>query len=191
MKTKKFSGGWRTKLKSFLPSAETIRNNKWVGWIGPALYHPRLWQLNRKGVATGVAIGIFFGFLVPLLQIPFAAIFAVWFRGHLVAAVISTMITNPLTFAPIYLLANEIGQFVFALLEPDTPNIITDAAYQAGDLVVGWLDKFMSVGKNVAVGLLLLAVFGAISAYMLVLGVWRVVVNIEWYRRRRSRIAQK
>jgi uncharacterized protein (DUF2062 family) len=37
----------------------------------------------------------------------------------------------------------------------------------------------------------LLAVFGAISAYMLVLGVWRVVVNIEWYRRRRSRIAQK
>ena len=70
MQTKKF-GGWRTKLKRFLPSAETVRNNKWVGWIGPALYHPRLWQLNRKGVAMGVAIGVFFGFLVPLLQIPF------------------------------------------------------------------------------------------------------------------------
>ena len=111
MKNKKFRGGWRSKLRRFLPSTETVRNNKWVGWIGPALYHPRLWQLNRKGVATGVAIGIFFGFLVPLLQIPFAAIFAVWFRGHLVAAVVSTMITNPLTFAPIYLLANEIGSF--------------------------------------------------------------------------------
>ena len=191
MKVKKFSGGWRAKLKRFLPSAETIRNNKWAGWIGPALYHPRLWQLNRKGVATGVAIGVFFGFLIPLFQIPFAAVFAVWFRGHLVAAVVSTMITNPLTFAPIYLLANEIGQFVFALLEPGTPNIITDAAYQAGDMVVGWLDKFMSVGKNVAVGLLLLAVFGAMSAYILVLGLWRVIVNIEWYRRRRGRLAQK
>ena len=112
MKNKKFRGGWRSKLRRFLPSTETVRNNKWVGWIGPALYHPRLWQLNRKGVATGVAIGIFFGFLVPLLQIPFAAIFAVWFRGHLVAAVVSTMITNPLTFAPIYLLANEIGSFI-------------------------------------------------------------------------------
>jgi uncharacterized protein (DUF2062 family) len=134
-----------------------------------------------------VAIGIFFGFLVPLLQIPFAAIFAVWFRGHLVAAVVSTMITNPLTFAPIYLLANEIGSFIFDLLEPDTPNIITDAAYQAGDMVVGWLDRFMSVGKNVAVGLLSLAIFGAISSYALVLGVWRIIVNIEWRRRRKSR----
>ena len=134
-----------------------------------------------------MAIGIFFGFLVPLLQIPFAAIFAVWFRGHLVAAVVSTMITNPLTFAPIYLLANEIGSFIFDLLEPDTPNIITDAAYQAGDMVVGWLDRFMSVGKNVAVGLLSLAIFGAISSYALVLGVWRIIVNIEWRRRRKSR----
>ena len=49
----------------------------------------------------------------------------------------------------------------------------------------------MSVGKNVAVGLLLLAVFGAMSAYILVLGLWRVIVNIEWYRRRRGRLAQK
>jgi uncharacterized protein (DUF2062 family) len=151
------------------------------------LYHPRLWQLNRKGVATGVAIGIFFGFLVPLLQIPFAALFAVWFRGHLVAAVVSTMITNPLTFAPIYLLANEIGSFIFDLLEPDTPNLITDAAYQAGDMVVGWLDKFMLVGKNVAVGLLFMASFGAIASYMMVLGIWRVIVTLEWYKRRRSR----
>ena len=136
-----------------------------------------------------MAIGIFFGFLVPLLQIPFAAIFAVWFRGHLVAAVVSTMITSNLTFAPIYLLANEIGSFIFDLLEPDTPNIITDAAYQAGDMVVGWLDRFMSVGKNVAVGLLSLAIFGAISSYALVLGVWRIIVNIEWRRRRKSRIS--
>ena len=70
----------------------------------------------------------------------------------------------------------------------DNPNnIITDAAYQAGDMVVGWLDRFMSVGKNVAVGLLSLAIFGAISSYALVLGVWRIIVNIEWRRRRKSR----
>jgi uncharacterized protein (DUF2062 family) len=97
------------------------------------------------------------------------------------------MITNPLTFAPIYLLANEIGSFIFDLLEPDTPNLITDAAYQAGDMVVGWLDKFMLVGKNVAVGLLFMASFGAIASYMMVLGIWRVIVTLEWYKRRRSR----
>jgi uncharacterized protein (DUF2062 family) len=54
-------------------------------------------------------------------------------------------------------------------------------------MVVGWLDKFMLVGKNVAVGLLFMASFGAIASYMMVLGIWRVIVTLEWYKRRRSR----
>ena len=174
-------------MKRVMPSAESVKKNKWVGWIGPAIHHPRLWHLNRKGVATGFAIGIFFGFLIPFLQLPFAAIFAVWLRGNVIAALCSTLITNPLTFAPIYLLANEAGSFIFDLLQPDTPNVITGAAYQAGDMVVGWLDRFMSVGKNVAIGLLSFAVFGSLVSYYFILFIWRIIVSIEWRRRRRAR----
>ena len=185
--TRKVRQGWRSKLKRWMPSVESVRRNKWVGWIGPAIYHPRLWHLNRKGVATGAAIGIFFGFLVPVLQIPVAAAVAVWLRGNIVIAISTTLITNPFTFAPIYFFANEMGAFVFSVLEPETPNVITGAAYQAGDMVVSWFDKFMSVGKNVAIGLILFAIIGAATVYTSILGIWRLVVYIEWRRRSRRK----
>jgi len=70
-------------------------------------------------------------------------------------------------------------------LEPETPNVIAGAAYQAGDMVVSWFDKFMSVGKNVAIGLILFAVIGATTVYTSILGIWRLVVYIEWRRRSR------
>jgi uncharacterized protein (DUF2062 family) len=95
-----------------MPTAETVRKSRWVGWIGPALHHPRLWHLNRRGVALGMAIGVFFGFLIPVAQIPVAAVVAVWLRGNVVAAVGSTLITNPFTFAPIYLLAYRLGSAI-------------------------------------------------------------------------------
>ncbi len=58
MESRRVKRGWRTRLRRFLPTAEAVRGNRWVGWIGPALHHPRLWHLNRRGVALGMAIGI-------------------------------------------------------------------------------------------------------------------------------------
>ena len=54
-------------------------------------------------------------------------------------------------------------------------------------MVVGWLDRFMSVGKNVAIGLLSFAVFGSLVSYYFILFIWRIIVSIEWRRRRRVR----
>lgn len=178
---------WRHRLRSKLPTADSIRGNRWIGWIGPALHHPRLWHLNRKGVALGVAIGIFFGFLIPLAQIPIAALAAVWLRGNIIAAVSATLITNPLTFAPIYVLANKIGSFVLDDRVSTDDNLLAGVAYQASDLVVGWIDKFLAVGQHIAVGLSLLAVFGSIASYFLVLWIWKLVVSYEWKTRRHSR----
>ncbi|MDA0236964.1 MAG: DUF2062 domain-containing protein [Proteobacteria bacterium] len=187
MESKPGIRGWKKRLQAVLPSGQNIQKNKWVAWIGPSLHHPRLWHFNRKGVAMGAAIGIFFAFLIPLMQIPFAAIFAVWFKGHLVTAVVTTLVTNPLTFGPIYLLANEIGGFILESIKPDMQEAISSGAYEAGDAILGWFDTFMLVGKNIIVGLLVLAIFGAMAGYLLVLGVWRMVITIEWYKRRKHR----
>ena len=61
-------GGWR----GWLPSEQALKGNRWLRWIGPALHHPRLWHLNRRGVALGLALGLFFGLLIPVAQIPLA-----------------------------------------------------------------------------------------------------------------------
>jgi uncharacterized protein (DUF2062 family) len=185
MEPRRLGPGWRTRLRRFLPTAESVRGNRWVGWIGPALHHPRLWHLNRRGVALGMAIGVFFAFLIPVAQIPFAAAAAVWLRGNLVAAVGSTMITNPFTIAPIYLLAYRLGALIVGEGDVPVDTTLAQVAEQASSIMVTWSDKFLAVGKQLVVGLSLMAVVGAFCTYFGVLGVWRLFVVAEWRRRNR------
>jgi uncharacterized protein (DUF2062 family) len=183
MEPRQLNRRWRSRLRRLLPTADSVRGNKWVGWIGPALHHPRLWHLNRRGVALGVAIGVFFGFLIPVAQIPIAAIVAVWLRGNIVAAVGSTMITNPFTFAPIYLLGYRLGALIIGHDDVPMDATLEQVAEQASSILVTWSDKFLAVGRPLIVGMSLMAVLGSFVAYFGVLGIWRVFVTYEWHRR--------
>ncbi len=187
MQPRKVNRGWRKRLRSVLPTAEMVTKNRWVGWIGPALHHPRLWHLNRRGVALGIAIGVFFGFLIPVAQIPVAAVVAVWLRGNLVAAVGSTLITNPFTFAPIYLLAYRLGSIIIGNGEVPAGADLAEVAEQASSIMVTWSDKFLAAGTQLIVGLSLMAVVGAFVAYFGVMGIWRMFVVAEWRRRHRHK----
>ncbi|NJQ98977.1 MAG: DUF2062 domain-containing protein [Hydrococcus sp. CSU_1_8] len=51
----------------------------------------------------------FFGFLLPIGQFLFAIGAAILLRGHLGIAAASTLVTNPLTFGPVYWLAYQLG----------------------------------------------------------------------------------
>lgn len=61
------------RLREWLPSAEAILANRWLRWLSPALHHPRLWHMSRRGLALGMALGFFFGLLIPLGQVPLSA----------------------------------------------------------------------------------------------------------------------
>ena len=56
-----------------------------------------------------MAVGIFFGLLVPIAQIPLSVGAAIVMGANVPAAVSSTLVSNPLTFAPIYYLAYQAG----------------------------------------------------------------------------------
>ena len=183
MKGRRSRLAWRAHLRRIFPTADSVRKSKWVGWIGPALQHPRLWHLNRRGVALGMAIGVFFGFLIPVAQIPVAAVVAVWLRGNVVAAVGSTLITNPFTFAPIYLLAYRLGSMLIGQGEVPVDATLAQVAEHASSIFVVWSDKFLAVGKQLAVGLSLMAVVGSFVVYISVLLIWRLFVTYEWRRR--------
>src|SRR5512145_2463443 len=100
----------KKRLKAWLPTPESIRNNRWLQWLGPLLHQPRLWHFSRRGIAMGLAIGIFFGLLIPVAQMPFAAALAVLARANLPVAVASTFVTNPVTFGPVYYGAYRLGK---------------------------------------------------------------------------------
>lgn len=97
--------------RRLIPSREVLLANRWLRWLAPWLGHPKLWHWSRRGVALGVALGVFFGLLIPLAQIPLTAA-AVVLRANQPAATASTLISNPVTFAPLYYTAYHLGSWV-------------------------------------------------------------------------------
>ena len=179
---------WLIRLREWLPRPQQLRDHGAVAWLGPALHHPRLWHLTRRGVALGVAIGIFFGLLVPVGQILFAAACAVFLRANLPAAAVSTLVTNPFTFAPIYFAAYRLGHWLLGgepvmteavLAEAVRPEVIEARAGWFGV----WVERMIGVGRPLLLGLSLLATAIAVGAYVAVDQLWRLHTVRAWRRR--------
>jgi len=177
-----------------MPARESLVQNRWLRWLKPWLGHPRLWHLSRKGVALGMAIGVFFGLLVPVAQIPASAVAAVLLRAHLPAAAASTLVTNPITFAPVYFAAHELGRVV---LRQDAANaeqmvrIVEQKAQdrqKAGALTLpqrfahAW-QRLGEIGKPLIVGLAIFAVTLGLVVYFTVSTLW--TLRVRWARRQR------
>lgn len=177
----------RERFRRWLPTREQLHDNRWLRWLGPALHHPRLWQFSRRGLALGVAIGVFFGMLIPLAQIPFSAALAVALRANVPVAVASTLVTNPATFGPIYYAAWKVGSAVLGEPDAEPPGHAVappPAPSEEGWLVRTW-QRVATVGKPLALGLALFAVGFGLLSYLLVSWFWALRVR----RKRRLRSA--
>lgn len=168
-------------LRRILPDATTIRAHRLLQWAGPSLRAPELWHVNRRGIALGLAVGLFTGLLVPIAQIPLAAIVAIVLRVNLPVAVASTLVTNPVTFGPIYYAAYRLGSALLAIADPALENDLESAA----ESVRGWAEYAGAYGKPLLVGLTTLAAGSAMAAYLAVIGLWRLHAALAWRRRRR------
>jgi uncharacterized protein (DUF2062 family) len=176
-----------SKLRRWLPDVESVRSNRWLRWLGPALHHPRLWHLSRRGLALGMALGVFFGLLIPLAQIPLSAAAAVALRANVPAAVASTLVTNPLTFGPLYYAAWRLGSTLLGEPSQEPPAMGTVTEHAPAD--ERWWHtatrRVLGVGKPLLLGLAILATAVGLTTYFVVLAAWRLAVL--WKRRRRRR----
>lgn len=175
------------RLRRFIPTREQIQRNRWLRWLGPSLLHPRLWHFSRRGVAVGVALGVFFGLLIPIAQIPFAAGAAVLLRANVPAAVGSTLVTNPFTFAPIYVLAHRLGTAVLGSDAPTPPAALQEPPAEPQHQ--GWWTtlrkRLLALGKPLLLGLSLIAVLAGVLTYASIMLVWRIRTAWAWRRRKR------
>jgi uncharacterized protein (DUF2062 family) len=156
------------------------------------LLNPQLWRFSRRGVALGVAIGIFFGFLMPLAQIPASAIAATLFRANIPIALGSTLITNPVTFAPIYVVAYKVG-IVLLGTTPNknsieqvskgiTPTDLSNSNEQK-KIDRGIVENFLNVSKPLALGLGIFALVGGFGTYVTILWFWWLWIKLKRKRR--------
>jgi len=154
-------------------------------WLGPLLRRPWLWQLTRRRVALGAAIGVFFGFLIPVLQIAMSAIFAVLLRANLPVAAVSTLVSNPFTYAPIFMLAYRTGSAILGekVDEAQLAALEQDEADETAK-PVSWAERAAAIGKPFFLGLFIFATIGGVATWLLVNLVWGLAVRLR--RRRRS-----
>lgn len=184
------------RLKKLLPSREALLHNRWLRGLKPWIHHPRLWHMSRKGIALGLALGIFFGLLIPVAQIPFSATMAVVLRANLPVAVASTLVTNPVTFGPVYYGAYKLGRLILLEEEPTDAELESLVSQQVEDQAMaeqlGWLDRLRfawnrlgQVGKPLIVGLSIVATLAGLVAYALVHWIW--LLRVRWLRWQRIR----
>lgn len=184
----------KSRLHRLLPDPDALARNRWLGWLGPALHHPRLWHMSRRGIALGAAIGVFFGLLIPLAQIPVSAAMAVALRANVPIAVASTLVTNPITFPPVYYAAWKVGAAILGESGPAPAALasagtlpVADAPASAGN----WLERSWAgvqrVGKPLLLGLGLFACSFGLLVYLLVHLGWHA--RVRWKRWRRTRAA--
>lgn len=173
------------------PTRQGLKESRFLKPFARYLDHHFLWQFNRRAVAGGATIGLFFGILFPVLQIFLAAFAAIVWRVNLPVAAFTTLVTNPLTFPPIYYLAYRLGTVLTGAVSP--------AAAVDGDIVavvataadVGWLarliDWIQAVGLPLALGLFVLASVTALLGYVTVNLVWKLRIRFNWRRRQLKR----
>lgn len=188
----------RERIRKWLPTPDTLRGYRWLRWIGPVLYHPRLWHFSRRGVALGVALGIFFGLLIPIAQIPVSAALAVAVRANVPMAVASTLVTNPLTFGPVYYGAYRLGKVVLGdrtISESEAEQVLSETIEEPEEVqqrgavqrLAHWLERLRTIGKPLATGLAIIASLSGLTAYFLITALWGLHIR----RTRRKRFRQR
>lgn len=92
-----------------MKSREEILASRWLRPFAHRLAHPSLWHVNRRSASKALAIGLLSAFIIPIGQFACAALLAIPTRANVPIAAAATLVTNPLTFAPIYYAAYRLS----------------------------------------------------------------------------------
>jgi uncharacterized protein len=180
-----------------IPTQETVLAYPFLQPVRHILDHHGLWQFNRRSVAWGTAIGLFFSVAIPVAQIPFAALVAVYFRVNVPVAIFGTLLSNPFTTPAILFFAYQLGSLVVGHAQPAHAGIVAQVAQpsvnepgfirDALNWVMYWIDWIQSAGWPLVIGLALMSVLLAVAGYVGVKVIWRMQAGLRWKKRCRER----
>jgi uncharacterized protein len=156
------------RLRALIPTREQILENRWLAWLRPFLTHPQLWHWSRRGVALGVALGVFFGLLIPIAQIPVSAAAAVLLRANIPAAAASTLVTNPITFGPVYYAAYHLGNWIYGNEDSQTSS----GMEKQDETGSGVWEQIRKLGLPLITGLGIMATVFGLASYAIISLVW-------------------
>jgi uncharacterized protein len=167
-------------LRRYLGDRETITQSRVTGWLGTRLHDSEVWHLGRRSVAGGVGLGFFLAFIPLPIQMLIAAPLALTFRVNLPVTMASVWITNPFTFAPMFLFAYKVGEWITGF-ESDVEAIAFNASFS------GIIDIVGEIWLPLGVGCLICGCSAAAIGNVSVRWMWRAYLLNRRRRRRLSR----
>ncbi|MBE0438505.1 MAG: DUF2062 domain-containing protein [Gammaproteobacteria bacterium] len=164
-------------LKRIMPDHKTMRDHPHLQKFGQLLAEPKIWHLNRRSVAGGLALGLFIAFMPILGQMFVAAALAIVFRVNLPIAVMGVWVTNPLTLAPLYYFTYKIGAWLLGI----------PVGHYAFQMSWEWFSgEFLLIWQPLVLGSLICAVMAAVLSIIFVRLAWRLIVIRSWLLRQRK-----
>lgn len=157
-----------------MKSRDDILASRWLRPFAHLFAHPSLWHLNRRSVPRALALGLFAAFILPLGQFLLAALLALVIRANVPLAAAATLVTNPLTFPPIYYAAYRLGSTLLSH-SPDG---------RAGEFAQSLGQQLLEVSGPTALGLAIFAIVGAAAGYTLGSLWWRLKLVQRWQNRK-------
>ncbi|MDG2274104.1 MAG: DUF2062 domain-containing protein [Halioglobus sp.] len=168
-------------LQKIVPSLATIRKIKALKFLGNWIYASNLWHINRYSAAMAFFVGLFVAFMPIPGQTVVAAGLAVLLGCNLPLSVGLVFITNPVTIAPLFFMAYQIGALVI-----DVP--IQNVEFE---LSIFWLtNSLVAIWRPFLLGCLICGLFCGCLGYFIISLLWRWRVTRLWKERRRKRQAR-
>ena len=161
-------------IKKYMPSPESIKENKNLRFLGEKLHDPNLWHLNRRSVAAAFAVGLFAAWIPTPGQMMIAAGFALYFRANLPISVALVWITNPLTMPPMFYFAYRLGLWFL-----NQPSPAADFEFSVESVTSG----LSEIGGPFLMGCLILGIISSVIGYFGIRLFWRWHVVKQWRAR--------
>lgn len=172
----------RTRLGEYLrhiPRPKHLRGSWLHRRLGDNLFHPDLWQPDRRKVAAGFSLGAFFSMIpMPLQMLP-TLVLGYFTRVNLPTALVGVWISNPITTPPILYAQYKIGHWL----------IYRSAGSEMG-ADFNWLTLLKEAPFAILLGAMVTGVIAAIVAYPVALFVWDLLHRLV-QRSKMRRLARR
>ena len=162
-------------VRSRMPSQETLRQHKALRLFGDRMLDPDYWFCNRHSAAVAVAAGLFAAWLPLPMHTLVAIALAVLMRGYLPLAIAMVWVNNPLTIAPMFYFAYQLGRQLLG-----HPEVAFTATFSLEH-------DALAVALPLLTGCALLALVSAALGWALTRLGWRWKVQLALLRRRARR----
>jgi uncharacterized protein (DUF2062 family) len=160
-------------FKKYIPTAKSMEKNhdlkKAKSFFKADCYWSRDIQPVARGVAAGLAAAV-----IPGFQFFYAAILVILLRGNLPIALLSTLITNPLTFLPITYSVYYVGRLI--IKNGNTPFVVREFRWNFSSFHAFWANVSayaLQFGKAFLVGLPIVSLCLGLIGYFGTILVWK------------------